>query len=193
MPRLKQFNEDAVLQKAMCIFWKNGYHATSIQDLVNGLGINRASLYDTFGGKRALFDKTIQQYITENNTNIAKFLASQPSVKAGFRALFTMAIDEAICDADRKGCFVVNVTTELVPGDDEIQRLLDANRLSFEKLFFDYLSTGVERGEISSEKDLKSIARLLFTLHGGTMVIAKVNPDREKLLATVDTALLLLD
>ena len=51
-----KFNEDEVLIKAMELFWNKGYHATSIQDLVSNLGINRASLYDTFGGKKELFD-----------------------------------------------------------------------------------------------------------------------------------------
>ena len=54
MPRVKQFNEDEVLNKAMELFWKKGYNATSMQDIVDYLGINRASLYSTFGGKKNL-------------------------------------------------------------------------------------------------------------------------------------------
>ena len=57
MPRTKQFNEEEILKKAMELFWEKGFHATSIQDLVAHLGINRASLYDTFGGKEELFKK----------------------------------------------------------------------------------------------------------------------------------------
>ncbi|MEL6975424.1 MAG: helix-turn-helix domain-containing protein, partial [Bacteroidota bacterium] len=62
MPRTKQFDEKEVLKKAMELFWEKGFHATSIQDLVSHLGINRASLYDTFGGKDELFNTAFESY-----------------------------------------------------------------------------------------------------------------------------------
>ena len=60
MARKKQFEEHEILTKATDLFWKQGFHATSIQDLVNHLKINRASLYDTFGGKEELFNKAFR-------------------------------------------------------------------------------------------------------------------------------------
>ena len=62
MPRIKTFDENEVLVKAMNLFWKQGYSATSVQDLVSHLGINRASLYDTFGDKEQLFKKSFALY-----------------------------------------------------------------------------------------------------------------------------------
>ena len=62
MPRTKQFDEKEVLKNAMELFWEKGFHATSIQDLVSHLGINRASLYDTYGGKDELFNTAFETY-----------------------------------------------------------------------------------------------------------------------------------
>jgi TetR/AcrR family transcriptional regulator, transcriptional repressor for nem operon len=193
MPRIKLFNQEDVLTKAMELFWKKGYHPTSIQDLVNHLGINRASIYDTYGGKKELFNKAFHQYRIANVEGITNFLNKQSSVKAGMRKLFEMAIQESVNDKDRKGCFVVNTTTEMIPGDDEIQAILEENKNTFENVFYKFLLSGEHKGEIVKGKDLKTIANLLFTLYNGIKVVAKIQPNQKDLLESVDVALSLLD
>ena len=193
MPRTKSFDEKAVLQKAMELFWVQGYHATSIQDLVDHLGINRASLYDTYGGKDSLFQKAFRQYREQNAAEIRQFFQQQPRVREGLMALFTMAIEEAATDADRKGCFVVNTATELLPGDPSLIPVLQENKRNFEQLFLDYLTKGVEDGQISEGKDLRAIATLLFTLYNGLKVVSKVSPEEDQLLASINEVLKLLD
>ena len=177
----------------MELFWKNGYHATSIQELVNHLGINRASIYDTYGGKKELFDKAFALYRQVNTNEVALFLDKHENVKEGFRALFEMAIRESLSDVDRKGCFVVNTATELIPGDGSIKEVIKENQEVVESSFYDFLLRGQKNGEIAAGKDLKAIAGMIFTLYSGLRVIAKVQSDPEKLLASVDTALMVLD
>ncbi len=194
MPRVKQFSEEEALQKAMELFWKQGYHATSMQDLVSHLKINRASLYNSFpGGKEELFSKAFNLYRSSNRSAVMAFLNSQPSVKEGLRRLFGFAVDESVRDCDAKGCFVVNTTTELVPGDAAIAALLLQNKQDFEGIFLNFLQKGIETSEISPEKDLKAIAGLLFTLNNGLRVVAKVQADKESLMRVVDTALSVLE
>ncbi|QKX05556.1 TetR/AcrR family transcriptional regulator [Aquimarina sp. TRL1] len=193
MPRVKLFKEEEVLHKAVELFWKKGYHATSIQDLVTFLGINRASLYDTFGGKRSLFDKALTMYRKTNMERTRTFLHSHDQVKTGFRRLFEIVLDEAVCDSDKKGCFVVNATTELVSVDKEISEKLKDNQKTMENVFYEYLLSGVKTGEISDKKDLKTISSLIYTLMGGTQVIVKIASDKKKLQASIDMALSVLD
>ncbi len=193
MPRVKLFNEEEVLNKAMELFWKKGYHATSIRDLVNHLGINRASLYDTYGGKKELFDRSFNKYRTSNTKGVISFLDSQPNVKEGLKKLFEIAIKESVNDDDKKGCFVVNTTTELLPGDDKIQAILEENIKTFENVFYNFLLSGEKKGEIAKGKDLKAIASLIYMLYNGIKVVAKVEPDERKLFSSVDAALVLLD
>ncbi len=193
MPRVKQFKEEVVLQKAVEVFWKNGYHATSIQDLVDALGINRASIYHTFGDKEKLFERAFSLYRQSSRDSLRGFLAGYPSIREGFLALFKQAIDDSISDPNYKGCFVVNSITELIPGESTIKPLLADHNLGITRLFEEYLQKGVDSGEISPEKDIEAIAFMLFTLYNGLQVVTKVSPERESLTAMVRTALMVLN
>jgi TetR/AcrR family transcriptional repressor of nem operon len=193
MPRVKLFDENEVLTKAMNLFWKKGYAATSVQDLINHLGINRASLYDTFGDKEQLFKKSFELYRKNNIEGLKQFFDSQKNVRKGFERLFENAIEEAVNDQDRKGCFVVNTTTELVPNDDSIAVILENNKSDFENMFFQYLQKGKEAGQIKTDKDLKSIAALFYTLYNGLRVVSKVQPNAKNLTDTINIALSVLD
>lgn len=62
MARTKEFDEDAVLLKAVRLFWEQGYEKTSMTDLVNHMGVHKRSLYDTFGDKHSLYIKTLNRY-----------------------------------------------------------------------------------------------------------------------------------
>jgi TetR/AcrR family transcriptional repressor of nem operon len=193
MPRVKLFDENEVLSKAMNLFWKQGYSSTSVQDLVTHLGINRASIYDTYGDKEKLFFRAFEYYRKTNTEGIANFFDSETNVKQGFKLLFEMAIDESIRDSDNKGCFVVNTTTELIPGDKKIYNILKENRITFEHLFYEYLLKGESAGQFKKGKDLKSIAALLFTLYNGLKVVSKVQSNKKELVNSVNVALTLLD
>jgi TetR/AcrR family transcriptional repressor of nem operon len=193
MPRVKTFDEQQILEKAMELFWEKGYAATSIQDLVNHLGINRASLYDTYGGKRELFKKSFSLYRDSNTDRVRKFLEAQADVKEGFKKLLNASIEQNLKDNARKGCFVVNITAELIPGDEEMQLALSENKKSFEKIFYDYLKKGEAENQFPPGKDLKSIASLIFTIYSGLNVVSKLDSTRAGLSRSVSTALSLLD
>ena len=193
MPRVKLFDEKEILNRALELFWKKGFHATSIQDLVNHLGINRASLYDTFGGKKELFDRAFQHYRTINAARVITFFEEQSNTKEAFRKLFETAINQSIKDPDRKGCFVVNTITELTPGDQEIQAILAENSKTFEHIFYKFLKAGEKKGDFPAGKDLKAIASTIFTFYNGLQVLSKIQPIKKKMLKTVDEILALLD
>ena len=102
MPRTKQFNREEILEKALEIFWRKGFHATSMQDLVNFLGINRASLYDTFGGKKKLFLECIAKYRANNQTKLDDMLGREIPAKEFLDSFLKNAIDESISDEHQK-------------------------------------------------------------------------------------------
>lgn len=177
----------------MVLFWKKGFHDTSIQELVENLGINRASLYDTYGGKDALFEKAFEQYRQMNTTAAEKILDSEPSVKAGLRKLFLISLESSLKDPEKKGCFVVNTTTELLPNDEKWMPVLDRNRKTFEAIFLKQLERGVAQGEISPDKNLKAIAAMLFALNNGIGVVSKINPSKADMIKVVEEGLKVLD
>lgn len=193
MPRTKQFCEKEVLNKAVELFWKKGFHATSMQDLVSYLGINRASMYDTYGGKEALFDKAFTHYRKTALDGLQEMFNSAPSVKSGFKRLFDQAIEEAVSDEFRKGCFVVNTTTELVPGNEILLKILNEHKEHIENLFIDFIQKGIANGEISNAKDAQELGLMLYTLYNGIRVVSKVDTDPQKLQKVIHSGLAFLD
>nr|WP_298995334.1 TetR/AcrR family transcriptional regulator [uncultured Allomuricauda sp.] len=193
MPRTKQFNEREVLNRAMELFWEKGFHATSIQDLVSHLGINRASLYDTFGGKEALFNQAFQEYRNSSGNMVKGLLESESSVKKAFKKLFNFAIQETVNDTSRKGCFVVNTTTELIPGDEVIHNILCENLENGAETFTSVIQKGIDQGEIDISKNAKDLGLMLFTFYNGFRVVSKIDADPKKLQRMVTTALSVLD
>lgn len=193
MPRVKQFNEAEILEKAIHLFWKQGYHATSIQNLVDHLGINRASLYHTFGGKNKLYEMALKTYRTKRLHYIQQRLAQFPSVKTGIHTLFKEAIQESLDDKERKGCFIVNCTTEYLPKNQHILNDLLENKANFQNIMITVLKRGQEQGELAENLLIKDVAAYLYTLFGGLKVMAKVQPNETELKKTIELGLRVLN
>jgi len=193
MPRTKQFDEQAVLEKAVSLFWKQGYNGTSMQELVDHLGINRASLYATYGGKRALFDLAIDHYRKQGQAALWKALEQLPSARAKLEYLFEQAIDDSVKDTDRKGCFVVNTVSESACPDLEVRAMLEENRINFEQVFAELILSGREQGEWSSSMNVADTASYLYAFYNGLRVVSRHQNERTYLEGMVRTALTVLD
>ena len=176
MGRPKEFDEQEALLKAMKLFWVHGYKATSIQDLVDGMGIGRGSLYGTFGGKRSLFLRALRHYDKERGNHLADLSTSKPPRQAVLNP-FEAVVNTALDDGSRDGCFLVNTALELSPHDREIESLV-ADGFSYAEGFF---RSSIERGqaseEISTAVDAASTAQTLHTLLLGMLVLARSRPE----------------
>src|SRR5712671_3105788 len=113
MARQKEFNREEALQKAMEVFWSRGYEAASIQDLVKHMGINRQSLYDTFGDKHALYLQALDRYSALEGRKLLLLLEGDGSVKRALRRLFAGVVEGSLCAGERRGCFMGNAMSEL--------------------------------------------------------------------------------
>lgn len=193
MARAKSFNKEDVVERAMNLFWRQGYHATSMQDIVKHVGLNRSSLYESFEGKKDLFDQSLDNYCRINRDGVKTLLENESRVKNGIRNLLRSSVACTLEDEERKGCFVVNSTTELVPGDEELIKALARNRVLFEKVFEGFLKKGIESGEIPPDKDIKTLSGVVYTLFSGLNVIAKLEKTPRKLFSQIDMVLELLD
>lgn len=94
MARSKEFDEKEALRRAMELFWQQGYEKTSMQDLVNHMGVHRRSIYDTFGDKHTLFMKALERYDEIVETQIDTQVKQLGSVKKAIRRLFEMVITQ---------------------------------------------------------------------------------------------------
>ena len=193
MARPRKFDETAVLEKAMLLFWKKGYFDTSVDDLVQTLGLNRASLYNTFGGKKNLFARALELYSCRNLEGMNHFLEDQENVKLALRQVFEKVITDDLADADCKGCFVVNTTGELLPEENSFEAPLKAHKQSFEASFQSLLQRGIDSGQIAPNKDIAMLSSLLYTTITGLRVNGKFKAPLAESMKMVDAILGLLD
>src|SRR5258708_33708597 len=96
MARQKEFDRDEVLHKAMEVFWTRGYEGASVQDLVKHMGINRQSIYDTFGDKHALFLQALDRYREIQSRKVFAVLERPGSMEQNLRQLFAAAVARAL-------------------------------------------------------------------------------------------------
>jgi len=174
-------------------FWCYGYEGTSMQVLVKNMGINRGSLYDTFGDKRALFQAAIAHYDqTVVKEAIARLEAPDASKSAIIDHFYTL-IDRAVTDVQRRGCLITNTAVELCPHDPDTATRIATNLKRIERAFYQALVRAKEKGELSDQHDLNALASFLTCILQGLRVTSKVNPNRQVLRGIAQVALSVLD
>ncbi|AXI09293.1 TetR family transcriptional regulator [Oceanobacillus zhaokaii] len=191
MARIKEYDENEVLQKAMVLFWKQGYEKTSMQDLVTHMGIHRRSIYDTFGDKHTLFMKALERYEELVGTKINSQVKPLDSVKQAIRRLFEIAIYKN--KKEPIGCLTVNTAVELSLHDEEVAEKVVDSFSNTEKLLYELLLRGQTLGEISNHYNAKSLSLFIHNSLVGLRVLAKTSDDREKLESIIDMTLSVLD
>jgi TetR/AcrR family transcriptional repressor of nem operon len=193
MARQKEFDCGDVLHKAMEVFWARGYEATSIRDLVKHMGINRQSIYDTFGDKHALFLQALDRYREIEGRKVFEQLDRPGSVKKNLRLLFAGVVEKALSEEGRRGCFVGNSMSELAGRCKETATRTCTSVAAAEKMFQRALERGKEQGELARVRDTRAVASFLYCNLQGLLLIAKATRDRKLLNDVVKVTLSLLD
>lgn len=178
MARTKDFDEQEVLNKAVDLFWLKGYNGTSMQDLVEGLGISRSSLYDTFGDKHNLFVRALERYQGTASNKVWEIMNTAGSSKDSIRLLLEFVTTELLGDGNRKGCFMVNAEVEVASHDQQISDMICVTDQQIENAVYLAIVKGQEKGEIAPEKDARALARFTFNTIKGIRVAVKTTDDR---------------
>ena len=134
MPRIKAFDETAIIEKAKNLFQLKGYEGTSMQDLIDTLGISRSSLYDTFGDKHQLYLKTLNAYCKDNAYALVAQAENIDNSLAFIQDIFNNVIAQSKKDADKKGCYVVNAIVEFSERNTDVTEIVNASNKAFEKM-----------------------------------------------------------
>ncbi len=192
MARSKDFDENEVLKKAVCLFWDKGYNGTSMQDLVDGLGISRSSLYDTFGDKHQLYIRALETYQQSYGSLLYDLANQATSTKDAIRKLLELVVKDLLNDEQRKGCFMVNAGIELGSHDQQVNQLICDTENQLEQAFLKLIQQGQQKGEIKADKDPKALARFLNNTVKGMQVSVKSTTDRSFFEDIISTALIVL-
>jgi len=178
MARTKDFDENEVLTKAIQVFWLKGYNGTSMQDLVDSLGISRSSLYDTYTDKHTLFMKALESYQNSGAARIQDIIDNSGSAKETVKRLLELATTELLDDKEQKGCFMVNAEVEVASHDAAVNSLVCKNDQQMEEAFYQVIQKGKDSGEIKNQQDARALARFIFNSVKGMRVTAKSITDK---------------
>jgi len=193
MPRPREFNADAALNRALDVFWSKGYEATSVDDLCAITGLSRSSLYSTFGSKRDLLLRSVDRYVERRTPDIAAILAQRMPVREAFATLARQFIEQIVSGPGRRGCFLGNCAAELPRGDRAALARVRQGLAQTEATFRAALMRAVACGELPSDVDIRALARFLTAGFQGLRLIGKVNPGRAALEDVARTMLQCLD
>jgi TetR/AcrR family transcriptional repressor of nem operon len=188
MGRPYEFDREETLSKAMELFWEKGYKATSIEDLVDRMGIKRGSIYNTFGDKHSLFIAAVEYYAKEVTSRTIKILESPGSPLENIKLFFETIVNTP-SDKKTRGCLISNTVVELAPHDEKVA---DTVRIILERIqnaFLHCLDKAVELGELPEDTDTKVLSHFLATSTHGLIVTGKSAVDNKQVKNVVDVIL----
>jgi TetR/AcrR family transcriptional repressor of nem operon len=171
----------------MRVFWQQGYEHTSIRDLERATGLNASSLYNTWGGKEALFRQVLDYYVEGIVQRRIETYLQEGDPIAGIRRFFETTYDYIDTDTPPLACLLTNTAQALGHHDERIREQLDAGMQRVEAGFQAALERLDEPRPAGQTPAV--LARNLALSLQGLLVISRVSPDRERLQALTDAAL----
>ena len=181
MARTKEFEPERALARATDLFWRRGYEATSMRELLGAMGIGRGSFYDTFGDKHALFLASLDRYREAAEESTLSMLEAG-SAKEAIRTVFEDAVDGLARQAEpRRGCLLANTAVELAPHDPEVGERIAGHVARTEEAFERTIVRGRASGELAARHDPEALARFLVNNLLGLRVLARTGAPRRAL------------
>lgn len=193
MARHKEFDRQLVLEKAMETFWQYGYEGTSVQTLLNAMGLNRGSLYGTFGDKRSLFFEAIAHYEKQVMQEAIAKLEAPNAGKAEIINHFQTLLNRLESERSRWGCFVTNAAVELCNHDQNASDRIKKCLTRVEQAFSHALTNAQQQGDLAPDADVSTLATFLTCTMQGLRVMAKVDPCPQRLGKIITSALSILE
>jgi TetR/AcrR family transcriptional repressor of nem operon len=193
MARPREFDERSALQRAMHLFWRKGYEATSLADLLKATGLSKSSLYLTFTDKRSLFLAALETYRQDRIRRLREKLNDGRPARESIEAFFREILKHA---ADRErpyGCMSCNEAVELGPEDAQVRELIAADFQAVEDLFADAIQRGQRDGSIRNQEQSRTLARFLTVNLQGLQVMARARVEASRSTDNVDVMLSTLD
>jgi TetR/AcrR family transcriptional repressor of nem operon len=195
MPRPKEFDPDAAAQEAMETFWERGYAATSVNDLLAEMGLNRGSLYGTFGDKKQLFLAALDKYEAQRGHELRDMLEERPgrSAKAALVDFVHMAANCCTSEEGRRGCLAGKAAMELAPHDTDVANWLRKFHRRNIDLLARTIMRGQEQGEIKRDLDPRAAARFLLNAMAGLRLLGTMSPSDAEVADVVKLTLKVLE
>jgi AcrR family transcriptional regulator len=182
------FDPEKALEAALRVFWKKGYEGTALSDLTAAMGINRPSIYATFGNKEALFRKALDRYNAKMTGYTAEALR-EPTARAVAERLMVGAADLLSCPGNPKGCLMVQGALACGDEADSIRKELISRRATGEAALRERFERAKVEGDLPAGADPGDLARYVMAVMHGMSVQSAGGASREQLQGVIDLSL----
>ena len=173
--RPREFERDEALDKAMDLFWSQGYEATGVAQLCDHMGVGRQSLYNTFGDKESLFAEALGRYRDLQLNRMVEMLRAPGSGLGNVRGVLTFW-EESSSEVAHKGCLMANSIAEFGMREPRLSAELGSMLGEMEEAFTHALESARDDGELPEGRDPRRLARLFTTLGQGLATVGKLDP-----------------
>lgn len=171
--RPREFDEDAVVARAMECFWSRGYRGITVNDLLQELGLARQSFYDSFGGKRELYLRAIDHYRSTHLRKVLELLRRPGPALRNVRAAVAF-FEKLARDRRQRGCFVANAMLEVGDDDPGLRDFLAETLRMLEAGYHEALVAARNAGELPAHKRPRPLARALTNASVGLAVTGRL-------------------
>ena len=177
----------------MHVFWRQGYEASSLQDLIGAMGLSKSSFYQAFESKQALFKRCIQFYRQGLVDELQHKLTQAGSGKAFIQALFHDVANETTGTDGRRGCLLMNTASEFAQTDPDIAELVSSSIDNLTRVFEKAVEQGQHQGDIPANRNKHELANYLVSSMSGLKNMVKAGADSKSIKQTADIILSALD
>ena len=168
-----EYNPDEVLDAAMHIFWRQGYDATSLQDLLEGMHLSKSSLYQAFGSKRNLFLQCIRRYHELTMADLQERLLTSDSGLQFVTETLSGVVKEVNEVANPRGCLVTNTANEFAQSDSQIAMRVANGLEGYRDMFRKAIKKGQQDGSVRTDIEAELLANYLVTSMSGLRTMVK--------------------
>jgi len=191
LTRQREYIREDVLDRVTKLFWKKGYKATSINDIVKFTGINKHSLYNDFGDKETLFLSCADNYAKTATDAVENVLVRKPLGLSNIEDFFNNRSNYAD-SKDCIGCFLVNAITDQTTLSTKARNKVDKLLSGYQQLFYNCLVAAQISGEIAKDKNCNILAQYLSCILNGLMISGRMKTSKSSLRTMTDMALSVL-
>ncbi|WP_343659046.1 TetR/AcrR family transcriptional regulator [Chryseobacterium sp.] len=184
MPRNKEFDYTEKLESARNLFWKKGYHATSMHDIVDAMKLNRSSIYDTYGNKHDLFLKCLSNYADFKEEQYSQALQAKNKGISALENIIRDVVEQTI--TDNKACLTVKTIFEIVPEDQEVRQFLLKSGKSLHAILEKAIVQAQQNGDLKSESSSPIIARYILSSFSSFWSHYNLTQNKKEVMEMVD-------
>jgi AcrR family transcriptional regulator len=186
--RPREFDADAALERAMRVFWEQGYEGASLTDLTAAMGITRTSMYAAFGNKEELFRRALERYAA-GPAAYGTCALEEPTARAVAAAFLHGGVETTTGPGRPSGCLTIQGALAVAPADRAVRDVLADWRSDACARLEDRFRRARDEGDLPPTSDPALLARFVMTVSNGIAVQAAGGADRDELHRVAETAL----